>query len=113
MSIDLDDVESRINDGIYGDDRMSDTQRDDAFAALAEIIAEVERLRGEVDLLRTGREAARSYADRVEAKVVALRGERAAVVAFLTGENDARCRFISDHVAMRIERGEHRREETE
>lgn len=47
MSIDLDDIESRINDGIYGDDRMSDTQRDDAFAALAEIIAEVERLRGE------------------------------------------------------------------
>jgi hypothetical protein len=45
MSIDLDDIESRINEGIYGDDRMSDTQRDDAFSALAEILAEVERLR--------------------------------------------------------------------
>jgi hypothetical protein len=45
VTIDLDDIESRINDGIYGDDRMSDTQRDDAFSALAEILAEVERLR--------------------------------------------------------------------
>ena len=33
--IDLDVIESRINDGIYGDDRMTDTARDDAFSALA------------------------------------------------------------------------------
>ena len=45
MNIDLADIESRINEGIYGDVRMTDTGRDDAFSALAEIIAEVERLR--------------------------------------------------------------------
>jgi hypothetical protein len=88
MSDGLDDIESRINDGIYGDDRMSNTARDDAFSALAMLLAEVKRLRAEVAT------------------------ERAAVVAYLTGENAARCRSISDEVAMRIERGEHRREET-
>lgn len=51
MNIDIDDIESRINDGIYGGDHMSDTQRDDAFAALAEILAEVERLRGDLDAI--------------------------------------------------------------
>jgi hypothetical protein len=45
MTIDLDDIESRINEGIYGDDRMTDTGRDDAFSALAALLAEVERLR--------------------------------------------------------------------
>jgi len=45
MTIDLADIESRINDGIYGDDRMTDTGRDDAFSALAVLLAEVERLR--------------------------------------------------------------------
>ena len=49
MSIDLADIESRINEGIYGDDRMSNTARDDAFSALAVLLAEVERLRGEAD----------------------------------------------------------------
>ncbi len=44
MTIDLDEIESRINDGIYGDDRMTDTARDDAFSALAVLLAEVERL---------------------------------------------------------------------
>lgn len=52
MTIDINDIESRINDGIYGGDQMSDTQRDDAFSALAEIFAEVERLRGENSKLR-------------------------------------------------------------
>ena len=49
MTIDLDDIESRINDGIYGDDRMTDTGRDDAFSALAVLLAEVERLRAEAE----------------------------------------------------------------
>ena len=82
MNIDLDDIERRINDGIYGDDRMTDTGRDDAFAALAVLLDEVERLR---------------------AVVVA---ERAAVVAFLRGSNDNRVLDYSDA----IERGEHRNE---
>jgi hypothetical protein len=123
MTIDLDDIESRISDGIYGDGQRCDSVlvREDAFFALAEIIAEVERLRGEADLLRTGREAARSYADRVEAEVVTLRGERAAVVAWLryeaelrTGTNTAAAFRVSEGLsgaADDIERGEHRREE--
>lgn len=45
MSIDLDAIESRIATGIYGDDRLSKEERNDAFSALAEIIAEVETLR--------------------------------------------------------------------
>ena len=34
------------------------------------LLAEIERLRAEVELLRTGREAARCYADRVEAEAL-------------------------------------------
>ena len=52
-------------------------------------------------------------ADLENAKNAATAAERAAVVAWLTGENAARCRFISDAAAMRIERGEHRRKENE
>jgi hypothetical protein len=53
-------------------------------------------------------EATRAYADRVEAEVVALRGERAAVVAWLreaayTTLYDARAWDVADA----IERGEH------
>jgi hypothetical protein len=91
MTIDLDDIESRINDGIYGDDRMSDTARDDAFSALAEIIAEVTRLRADVA------------------------AERSAVVAFLRGL------FAAANLPLGLDRvfativdniadGEHRRE---
>jgi hypothetical protein len=86
------------------------------------LLAEIERLRAEAELLRTGREAARCYADRVEAEVVALRGERAAVVAWLRAQAKAwmetyttswafeRARCL-DHTANAIESGEHRREE--
>ena len=84
------------------------------------LLAEIERLRAEAELLRTGREAARCYADRVEAEVVVLRGERAAVVAWLRAEVDA---AMEMHLPVRaatflecaeaIERGEHRREENE
>jgi len=92
------------------------------------LIAEVERLRDEVELLRTGREAARCYADRVEAEVVALRGaderERTTVVAWLRAKAKGwmetyttdwlfhRARCLED-AADEIERGEHRREEKE
>ena len=82
------------------------------------LLAEIERLRAEVDLLRTGREVARSYADRVEAEVLVLRGERAAVVTWLGAEVDA---AMEMHLPVRaatflecaeaIERGAHRREE--
>ena len=88
MRIDLEDIESRINEGIYGDGQRCDSVlvREDAFFALAEIIAEVERLRGEAER------------------------ERVAVVAWLRlVTTDARDLYhtIADH----IERGEHRREE--
>ena len=86
MSIDLDDIESRINEGIYGDDRMTDTGRDDAFAALAVLLDEVERLRGE---------AAQ---------------ERAAVVAYLRAPGTS---CDNEVLAEAVERGEHRREENE
>jgi len=90
MNIDIDDVESRINDGIYGGDHMSDTQRDDAFAALAALLAEVERLRGEAER------------------------ERAAVVAALRRFEPGPMGFsLVDmaSVTTSIERREHRREE--
>jgi hypothetical protein len=92
MTIDLDDIESRINEGIYGDDRMTDTGRDDAFAALAVLLDEVERLRGEA---AQEREA-----------------ERAAVVAYLRGKFPGwpmRTKGYADE----IESGEHRCEEKE
>jgi len=81
----------------------------------ADLAAEVKRLREEVDLLRTGREAARNYADRVEAKVVALRGERAAVVAWLREQRQYGTDALLGHgfatvcniLADAIERGEH------
>lgn len=72
------------------------------------LLAEIERLRAEVDLLRTGREAARCYADRVEAEVLALRGERVAVVAWLRVECTSEG---PDTLANAIERGDHRRGE--
>jgi hypothetical protein len=80
------------------------------------LIAEVERLRDEADLLRTAREATRAYADRVEAEVVALRGERAAVVAWLRAESRVAGvspdeRRMLAYASSHIERGEHRREE--
>ena len=79
--------------------------------------AEIERLRGEADLLRTAREATRAYADRVEAEVLALRGERAAVVTWLRAQRGAAgsalVPSIANGLATSIERGEHRREEDE
>ena len=86
------------------------------FVTVSALVAEVERLRDEADLLRTGREAARCYADRVEAEVVVLRGERAAVVVWLR-EQSGRWQHgeagwaALDHAAATIEKGFHRREE--
>ena len=85
------------------------------------LVAEVERLRSEVEAAHAEAATMRSWAEEAAAAENAnadvatteRAAERAAVVAFLTGENDARCRFISDHVAMRIERGEHRHEGAE
>lgn len=103
MSIDLDAIEARIAGGIYGDDRMSKEERNDAFSALAEIIAEVERLRAEVDLLRQEASIRRNINDGLAAEVDA---ERAAVVAYLEARGG-----ICLHLADDIEHGEHRREE--
>jgi hypothetical protein len=56
MSDDLKDIERRIKDGIYGDDWLSDTTQYDACSAVAEIIAEVDRLRAEAANWRTVRD---------------------------------------------------------
>ena len=69
-------------------------------------VEEVRQLRADYDD-HSDIERAERERDEARAEVAA---ERAAVVAYLTGENAARCRFISDEVAMRIERGEHRNE---
>ena len=83
---------------------------------IAALVAEVERLRDEAELLRTGREAARCYADRVEAEGLALRGERAAVATYLRGLADDYGVCIDLSLAEQadiIERGEYRREGAE
>jgi len=113
MSIDLDNIESLINNGIYGDDRMSVTERDDAFAALVILLAEVKRLQQ--------MQPKRDYYASLGAAQ-----ERAAVVAWLRAEAnephpiEAGERALSPSgrglllvEASRIERGEHRREENE
>lgn len=83
---DLDAIKGRIANGIYGDDRLTAAEILDALAAMDELVAEVEH----------------------------LRGERAAAVAWLrsqvsqaAGDDD----YAYDHAADAIERGEHRREE--
>lgn len=79
------------------------------------LVEEVERLRDEAELLRTGRDVTRDYADRVEAEVLALRGEvereRAAVVAWLRQRRYPDAFIHAPWVADAIERGEHRRKE--
>ena len=91
MSIDVDDLVAKISTGIYGDDRMTWSTIEAATTALSQLVAEVER----------------------------LRGERAAVVAWLRegltqlGQQTRLVSLgalLSDMVGV-IERGEHRREE--
>jgi hypothetical protein len=121
MNIDIDDIESRINEGIYGDDRMTATGRDDAFSALAALLAEVERLRGEVSYLRACVPPTRPTDYGHEVWAAALRAEvaaeRAAVVAYLReaatkwGWGAPGAATALNHAADIIERGEHRRKE--
>lgn len=92
--LDLDDIESRIKDGIDDlDGPFYSGIADDAFSALAVLLAEVERLRAE------------------------RAAERAAVVAWIRHlATDARewsgVAYVYDGLADAIENGEHRREET-
>ena len=81
MSIDVDDLVAKISTGIYGDDRMTWSTLEAATTALSQLVAEVER----------------------------LRGERAAVVAWLRREIQ-KC-GCDDDTASCIERGEHRSED--
>lgn len=78
------------------------------------MIAEIERLRAEVELLRTGRDVTRAHADRLEAEALVLRGEREAVVTWLQAASQ---RWAVDdplnEAADAIERGDHRREGAE
>ena len=103
MTVDLDDIEARISDGIWGDDRETDTQRDDAFSALATLVAEVERLRAIIRDQQILLDEHRM--DNQHAHEEGGNAERAAVVAWLRNEERYR-------LANAIERGEHRREET-
>jgi hypothetical protein len=118
--IDLYDTEALIVDGIYGDDRMSRKQRDEAMAALAALVAEVERLRAEADEMRRWAEEA-AHAENLNAQDA--QKERAAVVAWLRkNANDTMTHPQTDRLAYAraysalhtaadaIERGEHRRE---
>ena len=77
------------------------------------VVAEVERLRGEVSLLQQEARIRRNISDGLAAEVAA---ERAAVVAWLHHAADARyydcCCGPVAACADAIERGEHRREET-
>ena len=95
MSIDLDAIKARLDVATSGPWWTDETAEMDAVLIanapgdITALVAEVERLRDEAVLLRTGRDAAREYADRVEADVLFLRGERTAederadVVAYL------------------------------
>lgn len=112
MSIDLDDIERRIADGIYGDDRMTKEGRNNAFSALNEIIAEVERLRHDVADRQLQREG--NIIDNMHAYEEGVaEGERratAAVVAFLRTMQPTYLWCALLDAADTIERGEHRRE---
>jgi hypothetical protein len=77
--------------------------------SITELVVQRDEARTEAATMRSwAEEAAKAENENAED----AKRERAAVVSYLTGANEARCRFISDEVAMRIESGEHRREET-
>jgi len=125
MSIDLDDIESRIAEGLANDHGypLDGQVRSDAFSALEALVAEVERLRAEC---RTLQEWCEIAAAAENANADDARQERAAVVAWLRGESS---RYTGEglepmqamfscgagmtlvNAADTIERGEHRREE--
>ena len=119
---DLDAIKGRIATGIYGDDRLTATEILDALAALDELVAEVERLRGEVSYLRACVPPTRPTDYGHEVWTAALRAEvaaeRAAVVAWLRKEAVSHRRdgfpiaaYTMQERADAIERGEHRKEE--
>lgn len=82
MTIDVDDLVAQISAGIYGDDRMTWDTIEAATTALSQLVTEVER----------------------------LRGERAAVVAYLRERQPDWPAGSGGH-ADAIENGEHRRED--
>jgi len=101
--IDIDDLSTRIAAGIYGDDRMSRAELDDAMAALAALVEEVALLRKDCHTLRLWAEeaAAAENANAEDAKK-----ERAAVVEFLRTMPE----MDFDEVLWRITNGDHRKE---
>ena len=107
-TIDIDDLVATISAGIYGDDRMSKEERNDAFSALAALLAEVERLRTHRELCT---------ANLLKGYETGKAEERAAVVAWLRdvaetmNHNGDKCCGRVEDLAAAIERGEHRREE--
>ena len=106
-----------IGDGV----RLNAAQTAAILSRIDALVAEVERLRDEADLLRAGLEATRAYADRAESEALSLRGERATVVAWLLARaeetanrrpgNENEISLTYSLAADFIERGEHRREE--
>ena len=114
--LDLDDIESRIKDGIEDLDGPSYSGiADDAFSALAEIIAEVTRLREEVERLRGHRESCTGNLQK--GYETGKAEERAAVVAWLRevaekmqDADEGSYFWIAVGLVHDIERGEHRRE---
>ena len=82
---------------------------------IAHAPADIGALIAEVELLRTGRDVTRDYADRLEAEVLLLRGEaereRADVVAYLRSFYLRSFGDICADMADIIERGAHRRKE--
>jgi hypothetical protein len=69
-TIDIDDLADAISAGIYGDDRMSRSTLNAATAALSQLVAEVERLRGEraavVAWLRANTSGPYDFAEHIE-----------------------------------------------
>ena len=122
MSIDLDDIESRIKDGIDDLDGPGYSGiADEAFSALAEIIAEVERLRGEVSYLRAcvppvhpsdyGHEVWTAALREAEERGRLAALEEAAVLLDELACTPVKLRASLGYAAHRLrERGEHRRE---
>ena len=79
--------------------------------------ADLTALIAEVELLRTGRDVSRAYADRLEAEALVLRGERAAVLAYLRAAYSPNTivplpDFLAALLRM-VEKGEHHREGAE
>lgn len=110
MSIDLDAIKARLSAATSGPWWTDETAEMDAVLIahapgdIAALVAEVERLGGDADLLRTGLDATRAYADRVEREVERLRQACIAYIATIStidyacGEpNEMRCSDFDVH----------------